>query len=101
MPADAAVAALLAIPEGTIVYRPAGCDDCGGTGFKGRVGVFEAIRVTDDIRRYVLAGDEGGLAAAAFRDAPALEGAARQLVLDGVTVAEEAIRVSRGSAADA
>ena len=101
MAADAAVAALLSIPEGTTIFRPAGCDDCGGTGFKGRVGVFEAIRVTDDIRRYVLAGDEGGLAAAAFRDTPALDGAARQLVLDGVTVAEEAIRVSRGSAADA
>lgn len=101
VPADEAVAALLGIAPGTTVYRPGGCSECGQSGFKGRVGVFEAIRVTDDIRRHVLAGDEAGLAQAAFRETPALDGAARALVLDGVTVPEEAIRVSRGSAVDA
>ncbi|MFC3710943.1 GspE/PulE family protein [Sphingoaurantiacus capsulatus] len=101
VPADAAVAALLGVKEGTTVYRPGGCSECGGTGFKGRMGVFEVVRVTDEIRKYVLAGDEAGMAAAAFRENPALEGAARQLVLEGLTVAEEAIRVSRGQAVDA
>jgi general secretion pathway protein E len=101
VPADAAVAALLHIKEGTTVYRPGGCEACNGTGYLGRMGVFEVVRVTDEIRKFVLAGDEAGLAAAAFRENPALEGAARQAVLDGLTVAEEAIRVSRGQAVDA
>jgi len=101
-PADAAAAALLRVPEGTTVYRPAGCDACGHSGFQGRIGLFEAVRVTDDVRRLILeGGDEARIAEVAFRDAPALEGTARDLVLAGVTVAEEAIRVSRGSAADA
>jgi general secretion pathway protein E len=101
VPADAAVAALLGVAEGATIYRPGGCDACNGSGFQGRVGVFEAIRVTDEIRRHVLAGDEAELAAAAFRDSPALEGAARQLALEGVTVPEEAIRVARGQTVDA
>jgi hypothetical protein len=35
-------------------YEPVGCDQCGGTGFKGRVGLFEAI-ITDDVIAKVMA----------------------------------------------
>jgi type IV pilus assembly protein PilB len=33
-----------------------GCNICNGTGFKGRVGLFEVLGVTDDIRELVLCG---------------------------------------------
>ena len=31
---------------GSTLYRPKGCDACRGTGYRGRVGIFEVIRIT-------------------------------------------------------
>ncbi|GBC79226.1 Type II secretion system protein E [bacterium HR09] len=38
------------------VYRGRGCDRCGNTGYKGRVGLFEVMEITDDIRELILSG---------------------------------------------
>lgn len=35
-------------------YRGAGCSQCGGTGFNGRVGLFEIFEVDDEIRRMIM-----------------------------------------------
>jgi general secretion pathway protein E len=52
--------------------------------------------VDAEIRRLILGdGDEGAIAAHAFAHSPSLHAAARTLVAQGVTTAEEAIRVSR------
>ncbi|MGQ0661349.1 type II secretion system ATPase GspE [Sphingosinicella sp.] len=100
--AEGSLSNLLGIAAGTTVYEPGGCAACGNSGYKGRIGLFEAVRVDDSIRRLINAGgDEAEIAAHAFRDSPTLAGAARQLVLDGVTSPEEALRVSRHEAADA
>jgi type IV pilus assembly protein PilB len=32
-------------------FEPAGCARCGGSGYKGRIGLYEVMSVTDDIRR--------------------------------------------------
>jgi general secretion pathway protein E len=102
VPAAASLVGLLGIEAGASVYEPRGCASCGGAGYKGRIGLFEAVRVDDTIRRLVNAGaDESAIAAHAFRSAPRLATAARSLVLDGMTSAEEAIRVSRHEAVDA
>ncbi len=98
-PADDALAALLGIAPGTSVRAARGCAVCAGTGYHGRTGVFEAVRVGDDIRRIILAGgDEAAIAAHAFAEAPDLAGAARALVLAGLTTPEEAVRVLRAGA---
>ena len=34
---------------GQQLYRPKGCDRCRGTGYKGRIGVFEVVRITPHI----------------------------------------------------
>ncbi|MBV8595252.1 MAG: type II secretion system protein GspE, partial [Candidatus Eremiobacteraeota bacterium] len=34
--------------------RGEGCDECAGTGYKGRAGVHELVVMTDEIRRLVL-----------------------------------------------
>ena len=87
---------LLGIPAGTTIHEPGGCAACGGTGYKGRIGLFEAVRVDDTIRRLINAGgDEAAISAHAFRNSPTLAQAARALVLDGTTSPEEAVRVSR------
>jgi general secretion pathway protein E len=100
--ADQATAALLGIDAGSVVWRPVGCDNCGQTGFKGRVGVFEAVRIDETIRRYIYdGGDEAMIARHAFLRAPTLAGAARAMVAAGLTTAEEAIRIARREEVDA
>lgn len=38
-----------------LVYRGAGCEECGQTGFKGRLGIFELMLMDDDVRRLTIA----------------------------------------------
>jgi general secretion pathway protein E len=95
-PADAATARLVGVKPGQTVWRPHGCADCNQTGYVGRVGVYEILRVDDGARR-LIAEDAGedALAAAALKPADTLAAQARALVLEGVTSVEEAVRVSR------
>jgi len=39
-------AKLHGLEPGQKLYRPKGCDACRGSGYKGRVGVFEVVRIT-------------------------------------------------------
>jgi general secretion pathway protein E len=90
------------VQENALIYRPKGCAECNQSGYKGRVGVFEAIRIDDAMRRMINEGaDESLIARHAFRNTPNLAASARALVLDGQTSAEEAIRISRREAIDA
>ncbi|WP_457312180.1 GspE/PulE family protein [Sphingomonas sp. UYAg733] len=99
--AQGSVSALLGFDPGAIVYEPVGCEECNNTGFKGRIGVFEAIRIDETIRRLINdGGDEAIIARHAFVNSPNLGSAARQLVRDGLTTPEEAVRVSRRDMAD-
>ncbi|MEN2785149.1 ATPase, T2SS/T4P/T4SS family [Sphingomonas qilianensis] len=99
--AEGSVSALLGFDPGTVVYEPVGCEQCSHSGFKGRIGVFEAIRIDETIRRLINdGGDESIIARHAFLHSPNLGSAARQLVRDGQTTPEEAVRVSRRDMAD-
>ena len=31
-------------------YEPVGCGRCGGSGYKGRIGLYEVMAITDEIR---------------------------------------------------
>lgn len=35
-------------------YRGAGCDDCGQSGFRGRLGIFEFLAITDEVKNLIL-----------------------------------------------
>jgi len=35
-------------------FRPVGCDRCKGSGYKGRVGIYEVMPISDDIQRLIL-----------------------------------------------
>jgi len=94
--ADGSLASLLGFDNGTVVYRETGCEQCNQTGFQGLIGVFEAIRVDDTLRKLINdGGDEARIAAHAFLRQPNLGSAARALVRKGLTTAEEGIRISR------
>jgi type IV pilus assembly protein PilB len=54
--------------EGTQTYEPVGCQRCSSTGYRGRIGLYEVLLVTEEIRALALGGastDE--IAAAAAR----------------------------------
>jgi len=42
--------------ETTQVFRPGGCPRCGGSGYKGRLGVYEMLVVTEKISEMIVAG---------------------------------------------
>src|SRR3546814_19171852 len=87
------------------LYRAVGCAHCNHTGYAGRLGVYEAITIDDEMRRLI--GDnasEAALAEAAFARADRLAASARSAVAAGMTTLEEAPRVTRpddGTAAGA
>jgi type IV pilus assembly protein PilB len=35
-------------------YKPVGCDVCKGTGYKGRVGIYEVMPITEDMQRLIM-----------------------------------------------
>ena len=38
------------------IFKGKGCNNCNGTGYKGRVGLFEVMEVTDELRELILIG---------------------------------------------
>lgn len=50
------ILASLGIKDGReyIFYRSAGCSFCKGTGYRGRIGIFELLRVTDSIKEAII-----------------------------------------------
>jgi general secretion pathway protein E len=45
--------AMLGMSVGDCVHEPGACERCGGTGYRGRTGVFEILEVTDDVRKLI------------------------------------------------
>jgi type IV pilus assembly protein PilB len=56
MPADANAARYFDLPPNTTLYRPVGCAMCGGKGVKGRVGIYEVMRMNTRLRTMIGAG---------------------------------------------
>lgn len=83
--------------DGKTLYKPRGCDYCTGTGFRGRVGVFELMQMNSELRNL------------AFDRAPtnkirkaALQSGMKSLLMDGklkilngTTTAEEIVKVAQ------
>jgi len=86
-------------PMGEMVpsFRGAGCDRCFGTGYKGRVGIFEMMELDEDIRKLIMANaDAGQLTVAARKHGMrSLREDGWLKVAAGVTTADEVIRVTQ------
>ncbi|TZG29047.1 GspE/PulE family protein [Sphingomonas montanisoli] len=96
-----AIRAALKLKRDPSVRVAQGCEACGHTGYRGRIGLFEVIRIDDTIRAIINAdGDEVAIAKHAFATGDTLAKAARRLVREGVTSPEEALRIIRGDGAD-
>jgi type IV pilus assembly protein PilB len=76
-------------------YRAVGCDQCNQTGYRGRVGIYEIMQVTDKLRRLIAQrGSEASLRDAALSDGMTSLGEDGLMkVKAGVTTPEELLRV--------
>jgi type IV pilus assembly protein PilB len=76
------------------LYKGRGCDQCSQRGYKGRIGLFEVMTVSEDIRELVLS----GASAVELRRKALEEGmiglrqSGLQKIRDGVTTIEEVVR---------
>ena len=78
------------------IWKGVGCEECRGTGFRGRVGVFELLTMDDTVRRLMF---EGASEADMLKTARAggfttLRDEALECVHQGTTTIEEVIRIS-------
>jgi len=94
---DAEDLAALSVPEGydeLNLYRAAGCPECDGTGYRGRIGLFEVLPMTDEIA--VLVGQSTREIEAAARAAGmfTLREDGIRLAIAGITTLDEVRRVA-------
>ncbi len=75
------------------VYEAVGCINCHGTGYQGRVGVFEMIRVDKNLRRVIAQGSDEDKIEQAAEYMTTLYDDAVEKVLAGVISLNEAKRV--------
>ena len=87
---------ILGFRTGEAIFRPKGCERCGGVGYRGRVGVFEVLDVTGEVRDLI--GSHSELNAL---DAAAIKGGMTTMIDDavakcrnGTTSVAEALRVT-------
>ncbi|KZY71686.1 type IV-A pilus assembly ATPase PilB, partial [Oleiphilus sp. HI0067] len=84
------------IDEGITIYQPKGCDKC-NNGYKGRVGIYEVVKITPKISQLIMSeADSLTIAKAAeeegFND---LRKSALLKAIEGVTSLEEVQRVTK------
>lgn len=85
---------LLQPGEGTVIYGPGKCDECHGTGYSGRTGLFEIMEMSRPVRDKIAAGGSRQEIEDAAKDAGMIEfrRAALLKVAQGVTSTEDLLR---------
>jgi general secretion pathway protein E len=86
------------VPEGDLRIG-AGCDACGQTGYRGRMGIFELLVIDEPIKDLILGrADAGAIRAKAVAGGMSLlRDDGWDKVRRGLTTVEEVLRVTRGS----
>ena len=80
-----------------VLHRGTGCERCGGSGYRGRIGLYELLVMSDTIRHHIASGADANV----IRDQAISEGmkTLRQDALEklgaGLTTPEEVVRVTR------
>ena len=83
--------------HGARFVQGSGCADCGRTGYRGRIGVFEMLRVTPDVRAALLTSPTEASLGAAAGGRPTLRTAAIALARSGGTTLNEVLRTTERS----
>jgi type IV pilus assembly protein PilB len=92
---DATISRFWGLPEGATIYTARGCNSCGGKGVRGRVGVYEVMKVTPRIRTMIAtaARSEDIHAAAVEEGMIDLKRYSAWLLTEGLTNVEEVTSV--------
>ncbi len=92
-----AVTALLDIGSNNKMFTGKGCEDCGKTGYKGRTGIYEFLKMDDSMREMILSGSSSASLKNASRSRGMLTLWDQALAkgLDGITTYREILRVTR------
>lgn len=82
--------------EDITIYEPCGCPRCDGTGFKGRIGVYEIMEVSPQLKTIISKnGSAEDIKNKALEEGmDTLRMSATKYVLDGITSVPEMMRVS-------
>jgi type II secretory ATPase GspE/PulE/Tfp pilus assembly ATPase PilB-like protein len=85
----------MGLPKGSTLYRGRGCDACGGKGLKGRVGIYEVMKMNPELRQMVAKGaNTDDIHSAALRHGMLdLKMYSAYLLLNGDTSVEEVLQV--------
>ncbi|MCD6679258.1 MAG: type IV-A pilus assembly ATPase PilB [Burkholderiaceae bacterium] len=77
-------------------YRPVGCERCGGTGYKGRVGIYQVMPITEETQKIILGhGNALQIAQQAQREGVRdLRRSGLMKVMQGMTSIEEVLGVT-------
>lgn len=95
--ADTTVCRRLGLAAGSVsgLFRAVGCEHC-QQGYRGRVGIYELVRVTPVLAAMIHQGaGEQALLVEARRSSPSLFEDGRRLVLEGMTSVDELLRVTQ------
>ena len=78
-------------------YHPVGCSECGSTGYKGRTGVYELMVADDELKSLIhnRAAESELFASAKRGGLRSMREDGERLVAEGITSAEEVMRVTR------
>jgi type IV pilus assembly protein PilB len=82
--------------QSVTIYEPCGCAKCDNTGYRGRIGVYEIMVVTDELKQ-IIAHKEGAarIKEQALKDGmKTLHMGGSEYVLDGTTSYSEMCRIS-------
>ena len=82
--------------EDITIYEPCGCSKCDGTGFRGRIGVYEIMEITPALKSIISkSGDADAIKEKALEEGMnTLRMSATEYVLDGITSINEMMKVS-------
>jgi general secretion pathway protein E len=94
---ESAGRAMTPFGEETETFRGRGCEQCDGSGYKGRAGIFELMEMNDELRHLVMANaDASRITEAARRHGMhALREDGWEKIGRGITSAEEVTRVTQ------
>jgi general secretion pathway protein E len=83
--------------SGGMLYKPAGCDQCNHTGYRGRTGIYEMMLLDDDLRQLVLKNVDSGTIKrqAVSRGMRTLMDDGAQKVVRGITSVAEVLSVTQ------
>ena len=92
---SSSMAKLFNIKKGTTVFAAKGCDHCDGTGYVGRIAVAESVQIDAELKNMIHErASEQAIAKYAFQHHLSIDEAGQDLIVSGITSAEELIRIN-------